>query len=67
MIFDFSGAAVASGLSWEMALIDFGGGHEALRLSVVGEHVAAAPAPGMILIFGIGLAGLGVARRKRMI
>ncbi|MFT7569464.1 MAG: hypothetical protein ACI9JL_000483 [Paracoccaceae bacterium] len=48
-----------------MGLVDFGGGREALRLSVVGEQVAAVPAPGIILLFGLGLAGIGYARRRR--
>ena len=65
MIFDFSGAALGTGLAWETALVDFGGGREALRLAVVEEQVAAVPAPGMVLLFGLYLVGIGYARRKR--
>lgn len=64
LFFEFSGAALGSGLAWETALVDFGGGREALRLSVVATGTSAIPAPGAILIFAMGLAGLGYARRK---
>jgi hypothetical protein len=65
MLFDFSGAALGSGLSWGFNIVDFGSGREALRLSVVEQQFAGVPAPGMALLFGLGLAGIGYARRKR--
>lgn len=68
MLFDFSGAALGSGLDWDFNIVDFGGGREALRLIVVSnvtQPPSEVPAPGIMLIFALGLAGLGVARRKR--
>lgn len=63
MLFDFSGAALGSGLDWDFNIVDFGGGREALRLSVIGQ-VAEVSAPGITLIFLLALAGLGCTTRK---
>jgi len=65
MLFDFTGAALGSGLAWDFGIVDFGGGRDALRLSVVEGAIAAVPAPGATLLFGLGLAGLACARRVR--
>jgi len=65
LIFDFGGTALGTGLAWETTLVDFGGGREALRLSVVTAAISEVPAPGAIVIFALGLARLGYARRKR--
>lgn len=68
MLFDFTGAALGSGLDWDFNIVDFGGGREALRLSVVSGVIlppSEIPAPGIVLIFGLGLAGLGYARRRK--
>ena len=68
MLFDFSGGALGTGLDWDFNIIDFGGGCEALRLIVVSNVTqprSEVPTLGIILIFGLGLAGLGVARCKR--
>jgi hypothetical protein len=65
LIFDFSDAALGAGLAWEATLVDFGGGREALRLSVSATQTAEIPAPGVLAIFALGLAGLGYARRRK--
>jgi hypothetical protein len=64
MIFDFSGAVLGTGLLWDYSLVDFGGGREALRLTVVAEQVAAVPEPGPTLVFIIGVFGLAMMRRR---
>ena len=60
MFFDFTGAALGSGLSWEYGIVDFGGGRDALRLTVV-----ELPAPAATLILGLGLFGIAFARHAR--
>jgi hypothetical protein len=77
MLFDFSGGALGTGLDWDFNIVDFGGGREALRLIVVSEALrlivlsnvtrppSEVPRSGIMLIFGLSLAGLGVARCKR--
>lgn len=64
MLFDFTDAALASGLVWGYGIVDFGGGREALRLSVIAEAVTEVPEPGIALLFVFGVAGIGLARRR---
>ena len=68
MLFDFSGGALGTGLDWDFNIVDFGGGREALRLIVLSNVTrppSEVPRSGIMLIFGLSLAGLGVARCKR--
>lgn len=63
MLFDFTGAALGSGLAWDFGIVDFGGGRDSLRLSVIEGRIAAIPAPAAALLFGLGLFGIGFTRR----
>lgn len=64
LIFDFTGAALATGLDWDIGIVAFGQNREALQLSVVAGQVEV-PAPGMAILFGLGVAGLALVRRRR--
>jgi T5SS/PEP-CTERM-associated repeat protein len=64
LIFDFTGAALATGLDWDIGIVSFGSGREALQLTVVAEQTAVSE-PSIIIVFGLGIAGLMFARRKR--
>lgn len=66
MLFDFTGATLGTGLTWDFNIVDFGGGREALRLSVASTETGEIPAPPMAALFVLCLAGLGYARRKRV-
>lgn len=63
MLFDFTGAALGSGLAWDFGIVDFGGGRDSLGLSVIEGGIAAIPAPAAALLFGLGLFGIGFTRR----
>jgi fibronectin-binding autotransporter adhesin len=63
MLFDFTGAALGSGLAWDFGIVDFGGGRDSLRLSVIEGGIAAIPAPAAAFLFGLGLFGIGFTRR----
>jgi len=47
----------------EFFTLDYG--TTGLTLTVDSESVVAVPEPGMIALFGLGLAGIGFARRRR--
>lgn len=64
LIFDFTGAALATGLDWDIGIVSFGSGREALQLMVVAEQ-AAVSEPGTVLVIGLGIAGLVVLRRRK--
>ena len=64
LIFDFTGAALATGLDWDIGIVAFGTNREALQLSVVAGQVEV-PAPGIAILFGLGVAGLALVRRRR--
>ena len=64
LIFDFTGAALGTGREWDIGIVSFGAGREALQLMVVAEQTAVSE-PSVIVVFGLGLAGLMFARRKR--
>lgn len=66
LIFDFTGAALATGLDWDIGIVSFGQDREALQLSVVVGEVEV-PAPGMAILFGLGVAGLALVRRRRAV
>tara|TARA_R110000868_G_scaffold4155_43_gene25646 strand:+ start:12107 stop:14470 length:2364 start_codon:yes stop_codon:yes gene_type:complete len=66
MMFDFTGASLGTGLEWDFSIVDFGGGRDALRLSVI--ELAEVPEPSVGVIFGTGLlgfAGYSSIRRRR--
>ncbi len=66
LIFDFSGAALASGLAWQTSFETVSGSRQALRLSVVNQETLALPAPGALPLFLAGLLGIfGLGRRAR--
>ena len=65
LLFDFSGAVLGSGLSWQTAIVDFGSGREALRLSVVSDQIAEVSEPGATLLLTAGVLGLVGLRRRR--
>tara|TARA_R110002110_G_scaffold152098_1_gene344782 strand:+ start:499 stop:2916 length:2418 start_codon:yes stop_codon:yes gene_type:complete len=64
LIFDFTGAALATGLDWDIGIVAFGTNREALQLSVVAGQVEV-PAPGIAILFSLGVAGLALVRRRR--
>lgn len=66
LIFDFTGAALATGLDWDIDIVAFGTGREALQLSVVESNVAVS-APEIPVLLGICVAGLAITRRRRRI
>lgn len=66
LIFDFSDAGLMSGLLWDVDIVAFGQGREALQLSVIGEQVAVSE-PGAILILLGGIGVLAAVRRRRRI
>ncbi len=65
LTFDFSGAGLAGGLSWNTSIVDFGNNREALRLSVVSAGPAQVPEPSALALFGLGALGLAGLRRMR--
>lgn len=64
LLFDFTDAALGAGLIWETALVDFGGGREALQLMVAAAQTEVSE-PAGLTIFGLSLLGLACMRRKR--
>jgi hypothetical protein len=66
LVFDFTGAALGAGLTWQTEIVTFGGTREALRLTVTEGESLALPEPTGGLLLGLGLAGLmGMKRRKQ--
>jgi T5SS/PEP-CTERM-associated repeat protein len=63
LIFDFADAALMTGLLWEIDIVSFGLGREALQLMVVAEAVSE-PGAALILIGGLGVL-VSVRRRRR--
>ncbi|NKB20958.1 MAG: PEP-CTERM sorting domain-containing protein [Alphaproteobacteria bacterium] len=61
LMFDFSGAVLAASLGWNMSLHDLGNGRSSVRLEVVADAV---PEPGTLIVFGVGLLGIGAMRRR---
>lgn len=64
LIFNFTGAALATGLDWDVGIVSLGTNREALQLSVIAGQVEV-PSPGMGILFGLGVAGLALVRRRR--
>jgi hypothetical protein len=64
LLFDFTDATLGAGLIWETALVDFGGGREALQLMVAAAQTEVSE-PAGLTIFGVSLLGLACMRRKR--
>lgn len=63
LIFDFSDSALLSGLLWDIDIVAFGQGREALQLSVVAQQAVPEPAAALILIGGLG-AMIAIRRRR---
>jgi hypothetical protein len=53
------------GLVWDQAIVLLESGREALRLEVVADGGAQAPAPGALLLFGPALGAMALLRRRR--
>lgn len=64
LIFDFSDAGLMAGLLWDIDIVSFGQGREALQLSVVAAEVSE---PGAILTLIGGIGVLAAIRRRRRI
>tara|TARA_Y100001936_G_scaffold230833_1_gene254280 strand:+ start:16253 stop:17161 length:909 start_codon:yes stop_codon:yes gene_type:complete len=62
VVFDFSDAALGSGLVWEFSIVN-DGGHDTLRLEVAADS-GPVPEPGTILIMLGGLRGFRLLRKR---
>ena len=65
LIFDFTDAGLMSGLLWDIDIVSFGQGREALQLSVVSSVEVSEPTAMLILIGGAGV--LAAIRRRRRV
>ena len=65
LIFDFTVAGLMSGLLWDIDIVSFGQGREALQLSVVSSVEVSEPTAMLILIGGVGV--LAAIRRRRRV
>lgn len=64
LIFDFTGAALATGLDWDIGIVAFGQGREALQLTVVAGQTQVSE-PETVLVIGLGIMALAAARRRK--
>jgi T5SS/PEP-CTERM-associated repeat protein len=65
LIFYFTDAGLMSGLLWDIDIVSFGQGREALQLSVVSAVEVSEPAAMLILIGGVGVPA-AIRRRRRI-
>ncbi len=64
LVFDFTGAVLGAGLSWQTSLETVAGGREALRLTVVSEESFALNTPSSATFVLAGFLGLAGIRRR---
>ena len=68
LIFDFTGALLASSLGWETGIVTIGGAREGLRLREITTETISVSAPSSLPLFAtalLGMVGLGRRRRSR--